>query len=197
MGRFTRAAKKIKIRELLKAADEAPKRTIASGRVGVKPERSPKRAPQARGRPFVQPKPTGPETAQPAVLTERRYPTIPRHGPEGFERIERPAATTEPRPQSGGLTIGAEFRAPHTLRDKHGKPCRTDRWFDRIGLVYDSSLPDDARGGYNDPWLWVGGSTFRCYYPGSTRADFAAMFASGSTGRWLNAWSQKSSYVSF
>jgi hypothetical protein len=161
------------------------------------PSGPPTTPPAARGRPFTQPPPRGPQTAQPVVIRERRYPSIPRHGPEGFERIEPPTPTTEPRPSPGTLVIGAEFRAPHTLRTKKGKPCRTDRWFDRMGLVYDAGLPDDARGGYNDPWLWVGGSTFRVYYPGSTRADFAAMFSSGSTGRWLNAWSQKSSYVSF
>jgi hypothetical protein len=39
------------------------------------------------------------------------------------------------------------------------------------------------------------GREFVCYYPGSTRADWRAILTSGSSGRWLNAWSQKSAYI--
>ena len=99
--------------------------------------------------------------------------------------------------QSQGIVIAEEFRTPHTLRTKTGKHCRTDRWFDRCGLCYDSGLPETSPGGADHPMLWIGGTGFRCYYPRSTRSDFASMMSSGSTGRWLKAWSQRSSYVSF
>ena len=108
----------------------------------------------------------------------------------------QPSHAVAPMP-AGGLVIGYELRPPHSLRTAKGKPCRTDRWFDRCGLVYDSSQPDEGPMGYNNPRLFLAGTAFRCYYPNSTRADFAAIMSSGSSGRWLNSWGQKSNYIQF
>ena len=173
-------------------------------RLRIKPTRLPSRmlagrTMQARLRPASAPPavtPQAPQQPRPrrvpgnrVVLHERIFPPIPTHG--------SPASGAPPQKKTGAIEISAEYRAPHTLRTKTGRPCRTDRWFDRMGLCYDSGAPEDSRGGFNDPWLWVGGGGFRCYYPQSTKRDFAAMFSSGSTGRWLNSWSQKSNYIEF
>ena len=123
-------------------------------------------------------------------------PSLPSLPVEVLGAPAPPSHAVAPMP-AGGLTIGYELRPPHSLRRAAGKPCRTDRWFDRCGLVYDSSQPTDGPMGFDNPRLFLAGTAFRCYYPNSTRADFAAIMSSGSSGRWLNAWSQKSSYVQF
>ena len=132
----------------------------------------------------------GPQPQAPAP----KPPSVPSGG-----GVQAPPSVTP----AGGLTIGVEMRPPHTntrggnAHGKGGKPCRTDRWFDRAGLVYDASQPDDGPMGYNNPRLFLAGTTFRCYYPNSSRADFAAIMSSGSSGRWLHRWPEKSNYTTF
>ena len=104
---------------------------------------------------------------------------------------------TEGKPGNGTIEIieGTQAPVPHTLMDRHGRHCHTDRWFDFAFLCYNSSLPVEARGGRDDPYMGLRGREFVCYYPGSTLADWRAILASGSSGRWLTAWSQKSAYI--
>ena len=87
---------------------------------------------------------------------------------------------------------GSERILPHTLVDKHGNRCATQKWINRAFLVIvrGPGRPADA-----PPKLGLGGPKFRCYYPNSTPDDMRAILGSGSSGRWLNAWGQKSNYV--
>ena len=89
---------------------------------------------------------------------------------------------------------GSERILPHTLVDKHGNRCATQKWINRAFLVIvrGPGRPADA-----PPKLGLGGPKFRCYYPNSTPDDMRALLGSGSSGRWLNAWGQKSNYVRF
>lgn len=95
------------------------------------------------------------------------------------------------------IVIGTEGPVHHSYRDKHGRACNTDKWFTACFLVYEKSKDLQERGGAGDPWFGLEGARFRCYYPASDAGDFRAILTSGSPGRWLHQWSQKSSYVRF
>jgi hypothetical protein len=99
----------------------------------------------------------------------------------------------------GGVQIMLDkvFRLLHTRLTKDGKECWTDRWINDAFLVYDPRLEPLSRGGVDNPWLGVRGPKFRCYYPASGMADWELLQTTQSSGRWLNAWSQKSNYVRF
>jgi len=93
--------------------------------------------------------------------------------------------TEAPAAESGIIILaGTTNHPPHTLTTKDGKHCATDRWFNGCGLCYDGALPADQRGGMHDPWLFLEGRDFRCYYPQSTISEFKAIMTSGSSGRW-------------
>ena len=101
--------------------------------------------------------------------------------------------------QAGGLQVLFDWvrRLPHTYRTKTGKHCVTDRWISDGFLVYDPALEPPARGSIDNPWFGISGPKFRCYYPASSMADWESCMSSGSSGRWINAWSQKSLYIKF
>lgn len=84
---------------------------------------------------------------------------------------------------------GSERILPHTLIDKHGKRCKTQLWINRAFLVILTSR--------SEPVMGLAGPNFQCYYPNSSAEDFRAILGSGSSGRWLQAWPQKSNYVRF
>jgi len=107
-------------------------------------------------------------------------------------------AETAPTGETGiKILFGTENTPPHTYTTKAGKHCATDRWFNDVFLCYDAGLAKGDRGGMYDPWLGLAGRNFRCYYPNSTAADFRSIMTSGSSGRWLHMWTQKSNYVRF
>lgn len=103
----------------------------------------------------------------------------------------------EPPTRESGIVIleGTQQHPPHTKTDSSGRFVDTDRWFDSVFLCYDASLPVNARGGRDDPYLGIHGREFSVYYPNSTRADWRAILTSGSSGRWLSSWSQKGNYI--
>jgi hypothetical protein len=101
---------------------------------------------------------------------------------------------------------GTQRTPPHTYKTSKGEYCATDRWFDMCALVYDSSITDNeivdhvtvgTPGGRYKPMLALQGRDYSVYYPNSTEADYKAIMTSGSSGRWLHRWSQKSNYVRF
>lgn len=97
-------------------------------------------------------------------------------------------------PQGRGVVMiipGSERILPHTLIDRRGRKVQTQKWINRAFLVIFTSQA--ARG----PMLGLAGPNFRCYYPNSSGDDLRAILGSGSSGRWLNAWSQKSNYIKF
>jgi hypothetical protein len=100
---------------------------------------------------------------------------------------------------AGGVQIMLDkvFRLLHTRLTKDGRQCWTDRWINDAFLVYDPRLEPLARGGVDNPWLGLRGPKFRCYYPASGMADWELLQTTQSSGRWLNAWSQKSNYIKF
>ena len=102
-------------------------------------------------------------------------------------------------PSGSGIEImaGTENQPPHTYKTASGAHCQTDRWFDSVFLCFDSALDDNSKGGKYNPWMGLAGRNFRCYYPGSSSADFKACMTSGSSGRWLQSWGQRSNYVRF
>lgn len=83
---------------------------------------------------------------------------------------------------------GSLRSVPHTLVDKHGQKCRTDRWFNMAFLVFDPA---------GVVRLGLSGPGWRCYYPQSSGNDLASLLGSGSGGRWIDRWSEKSNYISF
>lgn len=100
---------------------------------------------------------------------------------------------------------GSERILPHTLVDRHGRRVQTQKWINRAFLVV---VEDDQQriirlsGGFGPvdtsrAMLGLAGPKFRCYYPGSSKRDYDAVIGSGSSGRWLQRWPQKSLYVSF
>jgi hypothetical protein len=104
----------------------------------------------------------------------------------------------------GGVRILYDWYAqvPHTYwtTAKPGRPsvrCETDKWFNKEFLVYDPAAEPGTRGHVDSAWLGLSGPKFRCYYPASSIADWESLRDSGSGGRWLNAWSQKSKYIKF
>jgi len=114
----------------------------------------------------------------------------------------------------GGIQIlaGTSVPPPHTLQNAAGKFVPTYRWFDNAFLCYDPSIPvnpkaltdpdyakesANPKGSQFNPWFGLSGREFRCYYPNSGSYDYKSCITSGSSGRWLQAWSQKSNYVSF
>lgn len=93
---------------------------------------------------------------------------------------------------------GTQNHPPHTLLDKNGKFCHTNNWFDSVALVYNTDVDDDAHGGKKHPMLALQKTgSYSVYYPNSTEEDFKGIMLSGSSGRWLHKWSQKSNYVRF
>ena len=92
---------------------------------------------------------------------------------------------------------GTQNSVPHTYKTSKGTFCATDRWFDMCALVYNSTVADDDIGGKNNPMLALQGRDFSCYYPNSSIKDWQGIMTSGSSGRWLHRWSQKSNYVIF
>jgi len=93
---------------------------------------------------------------------------------------------------------GTQNTPPHTYKTAKGKFCATDRWFDLIALVYDIDKAEDEHGGKLHTMLALQGSgKYSVYYPESTVDDFRAIMQSGSSGRWLHKWSQKSNYKRF
>lgn len=100
---------------------------------------------------------------------------------------------------AGGLQVLFDWvrRLPHTYRTKTGAHCLTDRWISDGFLVFHPELEPGVRGSIDNPWFGLNGPKFRCYYPNSSMGDWESCMTSGSSGRWLNAWSQKSNYVRF
>lgn len=105
---------------------------------------------------------------------------------------------------TGGVQIMLDkvFRLLHTrlTTPKPGqdaKFCWTDRWINDAFLVYDPRLEPLEPGGVDNPWLGLRGPKFRCYYPKSSMAEWETLQTTQSSGRWLNAWDQKSSYIKF
>lgn len=88
-------------------------------------------------------------------------------------------------------------RLPHTYRTDKGKHCLTDRWISDGFLVFDPSREPPAKGSIDNPWFGINGPKFRCYYPNSSLVDWESCMTSGSSGRWLHAWPQKSNYNKF
>jgi hypothetical protein len=112
------------------------------------------------------------------------------------------AAATVPQPlgtQTGGLQVLFDWvrRLPHTYRTKEGRHCLTDRWISDGFLVYQPEFEPPPLGSIDNPWFGLNGPKFRCYYPASSMADWESCMTSGSSGRWLNLWSQKSNYIRF
>jgi hypothetical protein len=101
--------------------------------------------------------------------------------------------------KAGGLAVLFDWvrRLPHTYTTKKGRHCLTDRWISDGFLVYDPALEPPMPGSVDNPWFGINGPKFRCYYPHSSVADWESCMTSGSSGRWLNAWGQKSVYVKF
>ena len=104
----------------------------------------------------------------------------------------------------GGVKILYDWYAqvPHTYHTtgkpgKPSKPCDTDKWFNKEFLVYDPAAEPGTAGHVDSAWMGLSGPKFRCYYPRSSVADWESLRDSGSGGRWLNAWSQKSNYIKF
>ena len=142
-----------------------------------------------------------------AAVTPKRRPLTTSTGPS---QPTTAIGTPPPTPSGGGqapvapapiggieIMAGTENTPPHTYKTAEGKHCATDRWFDRCFLCFNPALPENAAGGKYNPWLGLSGRGFRCYYPGSSSADFKAIMTSGSSGRWLQSWSQKSHYTRF
>ena len=98
---------------------------------------------------------------------------------------------------TGGIEVLFGRKVPHTYRRADGGFCDTDRWFDYILLVYDSSKWSNEHGGINNPWMGLQGPNFRCYYPDSSREDWRHFMTSASSGRTLHNWSQIHNYISF
>lgn len=104
----------------------------------------------------------------------------------------------------GGVKILYDWYAqvPHTYwtTSKPGRPskrCETDKWFNKEFLVYDPAAEPGTAGHVDSAWMGLSGPKFRCYYPKSSIKDWENLRDSGSGGRWLNAWDQKSNYVRF
>ena len=124
---------------------------------------------------------------------------------EEIKELQREAAEmrqgeppgAEQRTRGAGILIKANMRCPHTYRTAAGKTCDTDAWIQYALLVYDASKGPEERGGIDDPWFGMEGPKFRCYYPQSGLADFESIMSTNSSGRWLHAWSQWKSYVTF
>ena len=100
---------------------------------------------------------------------------------------------------TGGLQVlfDWERRLPHTYHTAKGAHCLTDTWISDGFLVFDPRLEPPALGSVDNPWFGIRGPGFRCYYPGSSVADWESCMTSGSSGRWLARWSQKKSYTTF
>jgi len=120
------------------------------------------------------------------------------------EKFARAGGAAAMQPQglataTGGLQVLFDWirRLPHTYRTKTGAHCLTDRWISDGFLVYNPEYEPPARGSIDNPWFGLNGPKFRCYYPASSMADWESCMTSGSSGRWLNAWSQKSNYIRF
>ena len=137
--------------------------------------------------------PSGGPTISPPPSFRKHRATKPFKTTTGGETPEGGVGPAQGR----GIVIleGTQQHPPHTLMDKHGRHVHTDRWFDSVFLCYDAGLPVEARGGRDDPMMGLHGREFSVYYPASTRADWKGMLTSGSSGRWLNSWALKSSYV--
>lgn len=112
------------------------------------------------------------------------------------------AAAVQPMPLTtggGGLQVLFDWvrRLPHTYTTKKGKHCLTDRWISDGFLVFDPGLEPPALGSIDNPWFGINGPKFRCYYPGSSVADWESCMTSGSSGRWLGRWGQRRNYTRF
>jgi hypothetical protein len=165
------------------------------------PEPSPAAAPLA-GAPSLAPKASTagqPPVATPVATLEDRRKALAMIT-DVRQRDVTSLTTIEPEHLNFGgprVLLDYSIPPPHTLTDAKGRYVETFRWFDRAFLVYDPSIPAGEKGSEHDPWFGISGPKFRCYYPNSSAADFQSMMTSGSSGRWLHAWSEKSNYVEF
>ena len=202
------AAFRIKLSDLLRKRAGAPPKPFARGPgQGITGRGFQYEFPeQPSGRGPIPVLPTAPPSGRPKIPAPPSGPKIPT--PPSFaphDAAPRFSNTTgggeagsgAAQTKACGIVIleGTQQHPPHTLMDKRGRHVHTDRWFDSVFLCYDSALPVEARGGRDDPMMGLHGRQFSVYYPASTRADWRSILTSGSSGRWLQSWSLKSSYV--
>jgi hypothetical protein len=101
-------------------------------------------------------------------------------------------------PSGGPMVLFDWVRSlPHTYTTRTGRHCLTDRWISEGFLVFDPGAEPPLHGSVDNPWFGMNGPKFRCYYPHSSVADWESCMTSGSSGRWLNRWPQKSVYIKF
>ena len=82
---------------------------------------------------------------------------------------------------------GTSNAPPHTYKTEKGTFCHTDRWFFECGLCFDTEKQPKERGGLEDPYFYLSGPNFRCYYPSMGANEFKSCMTSGSSGRWAHA----------
>jgi hypothetical protein len=153
---------------------------------------------------FPKPPPAGPE----ALARVQPIPTVPEGTPGAGlipadvlrEHILRTGGTQRGGKGTGkGVTGGAVqilagsyFTLKHTNLDKYGRRCHTARWIESGFLVYLGDLARDTQF-----FFGLSGPGFRCYYPGSGKADYERFKDEASTGRLLHQWVNKRDYVRF